>query len=77
MKTDGTKTSSYAEAAEVLANFFSGVYIKEDVTNIPEFPTSCGVHINSLSVTQEDLLQNYQLLVLVKLWAQIKYTHGY
>ena len=62
MKTDGTKTSSYAEAAEVLADFFSGVYIKEDVTNIPEFPTRCGVHINSLSITEEDLLQKLSTL---------------
>ena len=43
MKTDGTKTSSRAEAAEVLAEFFSTVYIKEDATNMPEFPTGCSV----------------------------------
>jgi len=62
MKTDGTKTSSYTEAAEVLADFFSRVYVEEDVTKIPEFPTRCGVHINSLSIILEDLLQKLSTL---------------
>ena len=63
MKTDRTKTSSYAEAAEVLAEFFgSDMYVREDVTNIPEFPTRCSVQIDSLSVTEEDLFQKLSTL---------------
>ena len=77
MKADGTKTSSRAEAAEVLAELFGSVYVREDTTNIPEFPTRCSVQIDSLSVTEEDLFQNCQLSIPVKLWVQIKYTQGF
>ena len=73
MKADGTKTSSHAEAVEVLAEFFGSVYIKEDTTNIPKFSTRCSVQI----VTEEDLLKNCQHLIPVKLWVQIKCTHGF
>ena len=55
MKADGTKTSSHAEASEVLAEFFGSVYVREDATNIPEFSTRCSVQIDSLSVIEEDL----------------------
>ena len=62
MKADGTKTSSHAEAAEVLAEFFGSVYVREDTMNIPEFPTRCRVQIDSLSVTEEDLFQKLSTL---------------
>ena len=35
IKADGTKTSSDAEVAEVLAEFFGSVYVREDAMNIP------------------------------------------
>ena len=57
MKADETKKSSHAEAADVLAEFFGSVYVKEDSTNMLEFPTRCSVQIDSLSVTEEDLFQ--------------------
>ena len=57
MKSDGTETSSHAEAAEVLAEFFQYCDIKEDATNIPEFPTRCSVQIDTCSITEEDLMQ--------------------
>jgi len=62
MKADGMKTSSHAEAVEVLAEFFGNVYVREDSTNIPEFPTRCSVQIDSFFFTEENLFQKLSTL---------------
>ena len=36
-KPDGTKTNIFAESAEVLAQFFSSVYVKENSDSMPHF----------------------------------------
>ena len=50
------------KSAEVLAQFFSGVYVKENVTNVPDFPPRYHNQINSLTIAEENLLQNLSQL---------------
>ena len=56
IKPDGTKTNNHAESVEVLAQFFSSVYVEEDTANVPDFPPRCLNRIDSLAITEEDLL---------------------
>ena len=66
IKSDGTKTSNHAESAEVLAQFFSSVYVKENVINVPDFPSRSHNQINSLIIAEEDLLQKLSQLNISK-----------
>ena len=58
-KSDGTKTNILLLNLlhEVLARFFSSVYVKENSDSLPHFPPRSLNQINLLSITEGDLLQ--------------------
>ena len=55
-------TTNHVETSDVLAECFSTVYVKEVVTNMPDFSARSCNQINSLSITGENLLQNLSQL---------------
>ena len=65
-KPDGTKTNTFAESAEVLAQFFSSVYVKENSDSMSHFPPRSSNYINALSITKGDLLQKLSQLNISK-----------
>jgi len=50
----------------VLAEFFNGVYVKEYVSNMPDFPMRCHDEFNSLSISEDYFLLKLSQLITSK-----------
>ena len=44
-REDGSLTEGSAECAEVIGNLFRSVFVIEDASNIPAFPTQVAQHV--------------------------------
>ena len=55
LKPDGSLTENDMEKADVLNAFFSSVFTREDLDNIPPFPSRCSNVISRIEISEDDM----------------------
>ena len=65
-KEDGTLTEGDLEKAKVLNNFFSSVFVHEDIENVPEFKSDFLTSVDTVSITIDDMYKCLKSLKVSK-----------
>ena len=66
LKEDGSLTKDDSEKAEVLNNYFSSVFTKEDTDNIPIFKSQCDNVIENFNINSSDMAKALKSLKINK-----------
>ena len=56
-KEDGSLTNSDSEKADVLLNFFTNVFTKEDTQNMPNFDTKCDTKLPFIHIDEDKMFK--------------------
>ena len=65
-KSDGTKTNTPHESAEVLAETMSAVYTEESVDKIPKFTDRTNKKIDNIVITHNDVMKELKFSNIYK-----------